>query len=217
MPKKIDLTNNRYGRLSVMKDTGKRSNSKKIIYLCKCDCGTEIEVAGYSLVKGDTKSCGCLRVDMMTTHGSYKSRLYKIWAGMLGRCNTESTTNYSNYGGRGISVCDNWHDFKKFKEWSLVNGYDKEMTIDRIDVNGDYEPTNCRWITRKEQNRNKRNNVFVNVKGEKMTLKDVSEKYGIRYKTIILRHKAGLIGDELIMPLQPGVKYSNRGVSGNNG
>lgn len=206
MVKKIDLSNKKFGRLFVIKDTGKRSPSKKIIYLCKCDCGKTVEVTGYSLKKGDTKSCGCLRIEMMTTHGMYRSRLYKIWAGMLSRCDTETATGYKNYGGRGITVCTEWREFENFQQWAFKNGYEENLTIERIDTNGNYEPSNCKWATKKEQNRNKRNNVYVKVKGEKMTLKDVSDRYGMDYKTIRLRYKAGLRGDEIIKPLQPGVK-----------
>lgn len=207
MPKKIDLSGMEFGRLLVIKDAGKRNANKKIIYLCKCNCGNVVEVAGQELKKGDTKSCGCLRKEMMTTHNSYQTRLYKIWAGMISRCYCETATGYKHYGARGIKVCEEWRKFETFSEWSCESGYKDDLTIERKNVNGDYCPENCKWATRKEQNRNRRNNVFVTIKGLKMTLIDVSEKYQMDYKTVWLRYGAGLRGEEIIKPLQPGVKH----------
>ncbi len=128
--------------------------------LCECECGNKTVVLKSNLVKGHTKSCGCNRVQnakkQFTKHGQSNTRLYRIWVEMRNRCYLKSDTNFSKYGARGITVCDEWrNDFKAFYDWSMVNGYSDELTIDRIDGKGNYEPTNCRWATYKEQNLNR--------------------------------------------------------------
>lgn len=120
----------------------------------------------------------------ITTHNSTKTRLYKIWDGMRDRCKRQSHKHYKDYGGRGITVCEAWEDFKTFAEWAIAHGYKNTLTLDRIDYNGNYEPDNCRWVTMKEQARNKRNNHCVNVDGKTMTLSECAEKYGIPKSTI---------------------------------
>lgn len=129
--------------------------------LCKCDCGNETIVLKANLVRGHTKSCGCNRSinarKLFTKHGQCGTRLYRIWVEMVHRCYLKSDTNYKKYGARGITVCDEWrNDFKSFYDWSMSNGYTDELTIDRIDSDGNYEPTNCRWATYKQQNLNRK-------------------------------------------------------------
>lgn len=158
--RRIDRTGKRYGRLLVISDNGDGK------WLCRCDCGNTVSVSGSSLGSGDTKSCGCLRRDRqrkaVVTHGQYQTRLYRLWANMIARCETESRREYKNYGGRGISVCEEWrNDFTSFRDWAVSNGYDPKLPtdkcmLDRIDNDGNYCPSNCRWVTRSEQNRNKR-------------------------------------------------------------
>ena len=147
MPKLNDLTGQRFGRLTVLERT-------ELKWLCKCDCGNKKIVAGGHLVSGDTKSCGCLRIK----HGMRNTRLYSIWHGMKERCYNTKHKFYKHYGGRGIKVCEEWkNDFQTFADWALSHGYADNLTIDRIDVNGNYEPSNCQWATNAEQQRNKRN------------------------------------------------------------
>lgn len=130
----------------------------------------------------------------VTTHHSSNSRIFKIWDSMKQRCYLKSHTQYHNYGGRGIAICDEWlgdNGFYAFQEWAMEHGYSDELTIDRIDVNGDYTPKNCRWVTMKEQARNKRNNRVIDYKGQTMTLTEASEKYGIKMTTLKERLNLG--------------------------
>ena len=138
-----------------------------------------------------TLSCGCLgrenRIKSVRKHGLSKTRIYGIYLGMMDRCYDSSNNNYRNYGGRGISVCDEWlgdDGAIRFKEWAMNNGYEDTLTLDRIDVNGDYCPPNCRFATMKEQNNNKRDNVFIEINGERKTMKQWSEAIGIGFTTL---------------------------------
>lgn len=129
------------------------------------------------------------------------TRIYSIWCDMKKRCNNKNQSNYNNYGGRGIKVCKEWNDdFESFLEWSISNGYNDSLTIDRIDVNGNYEPSNCRWVTWEEQHYNKRNTVYIEVDGQKMTLKEIAEKYELTYSCVFTRYNRGrnvISGDKL--------------------
>lgn len=163
-----DITGNRYGRLTVLAKSAEKcaSGSK---WVCKCDCGNIIITARCGLTSGHTKSCGCLRhITAITRKVNYKhggshghDRLYKVWDGMKARCNNPHNSRYDRYGGRGIKVCKEWNDdYMAFKAWAMKAGYDPtaprgKCTIDRIDNNGNYEPSNCRWVDNSTQQRNK--------------------------------------------------------------
>lgn len=161
-----DLTGQRFGRLTVIRRDGS-SRQGLAAWLCRCDCGRECVVEGAMLRKGNTKSCGCLHSEAArerwTTHGQSDSRLNSIWQAMKQRCYNSSNKNYNRYGGRGITVCDEWlNDFKAFYIWAMANGYDEnapygQCTIDRIDNDKGYNPENCRWVDMKTQNNNKSN------------------------------------------------------------
>lgn len=188
-----DLTGQRFGRLTVL---GRKQNDKKNIWLCQCDCGNTAFVYKHDIVSGKTKSCGCLRREATAAnrkkHGMSNSRLYRIWNAMKERCQCETNVQYSDYGGRGIAVCDEWKDdFQAFHDWAISNGYNENLTIDRINVNGNYCPENCRWATGKEQNANKRNNRILTYNGKSQTLQQWSEETGIEYTTLLYRIKHG--------------------------
>lgn len=134
-----------------------KSTKKEHLGIFRCFCGEEFTARLYQINSGWQKSCGCIRGRKNVTHGLSKDRLYNIWKNMLYRCNNSKYKYYHNYGGRGISVCSEWQDdYATFKEWSLANGYSDNLSIDRINVDGNYEPSNCRWTTATVQNRNTR-------------------------------------------------------------
>lgn len=163
-----DLSGKRFGRLTVLRRCNEEVNHSygHSVWICVCNCGKETVVYGSSLLQGRTKSCGCYQAETArqanSTHGQSNTRLHRIWAGMKERCCNINAANYKNYGGRGISVCEEWmRDFVAFRDWAVTHGYSDDLSIDRIDVNGNYDPENCRWATAKEQNNNKRNNRLL--------------------------------------------------------
>ena len=171
MPAFIDLTGKRFGRITAIMPLQKRTRNGGVVWQCRCDCGKEFQTTANALRTNMTTSCGCKRIEVLKnspihiTHGGESDRLYGVWRGMKQRCKNPNHNRYRFYGGRGIKICPEWEkDYSAFREWAYANGYDEyaprgECTIDRIDVDGDYTPENCRWVTMKVQNRNKRKDV----------------------------------------------------------
>lgn len=158
-------------------------------YLCKCDCGKETIVEKSHLRKNvnATKSCGC---SMGTHHMSHKNRIYNIWTGIRRRClsSKQSNIDYKNYKGRGITICEEWkNDFKTFYDWAIANGYKDDLTIDRINNNGNYEPSNCRWATKAEQTLNYRRNRKLLFNGKILTIKEISDLLKMKYNTLYMK------------------------------
>ena len=187
----------KYGRLTVIREAPPQQWSKYKIrmVLCSCDCGKEKVVRLEYLRCGHTKSCGCNRklisAKVRETHGESGTRLHGIWSGMLARCRNKNRKSYKHYGAIGISVCYEWLSFENFQEWSLANGYKENLTIERIDTGGNYEPSNCKWITKAEQARNKRNNRLVSYRGETKILVEWSEELQIDYNLLQRRLSSG--------------------------
>ena len=191
----FDLTGMRFNRWSVVRRV-ENSKAGQTRWLCKCDCGTGGVVQAAALKTGHSKSCGCLIVETTikrsTKHGHATngiSNTYKTWAGMMSRCSDANNDRFFDYGGRGISVHARWHKFEGFL--ADMGEKPKGSSIDRINVNGNYEPGNCRWATHTQQARNKRNNRLVTALGQTMCVADWAERTGLRSNTIIDRLKAG--------------------------
>ena len=173
MGKVIDLTGQKFGRLTVIERADVRSHRREIVWRCVCDCGNMKDIPGYSLRSGMTSSCGCWKSEVLanfkirsTTHGLYHHPLHGIWNGMKIRCYDKNRKQYKNYGGRGIEVCDEWkNDFKAFYDWAMANGYQKGLSIDRIDNDGDYCPENCRWADNFTQANNSRQCHYIQYDG----------------------------------------------------
>lgn len=196
-----DISGMRFGRLIALEPIGTAPHGKPLDWLCKCDCGHITVINGSRLRNGSTKSCGCLQRELSsermrkrsTKHGDCISRLYSIWSCMKNRCLCENNTHFDDYGGRGITVCDKWKDnFEVFKSWAISHGYMDSLTLDRIDNDGNYEPKNCRWVTRKEQAQNRRTTHMVEFKGEVKPLSEWEVITGISASTLRQRlYKAG--------------------------
>lgn len=208
MPKFIDLTGRRFGAWIVIRELPIRID-RQIYWECKCDCGAIVSVIGQNLRKGGSESCGCvgakIRAEKNTKHGLINSKSYRIWAGMLQRCNNPKCNIYEYYGGRGIEVCERWHIFENFYE--DMGERPKGMSLDRKDSNGHYNKDNCKWSTYKEQSRNTRTNRFLTFHGKTQTMIAWSEELGIGYQAIRSRLRKGMSDDEVLgTPYNPRMK-----------
>lgn len=198
-----DITGNKYGRLTVIKripNTLERTTR----WLCKCDCGKLHEVNKNMLINGTTQSCGCYARELFMgnklkeTHDESRTRLYRVWQSMKQRCYDKNTNGYKDYGARGITVCEEWLKYENFSKWAKENGYQDNLTIDRKDNSKGYSPDNCRWLTIKEQNRNKRYNHIIELNGEKHCMGYWSEKLKIPMSTIVNRTNRGCTPEEIL-------------------
>ncbi|MEY9980363.1 hypothetical protein [Lysinibacillus sp. RC79] len=196
-----DLTSLTFGRLTVLKlhEVVTYKNNKKVArWLCKCSCGKETIVFRSNLINGHSTSCGCYQKEIVSTHNLTNHRLYSIWLDIKKRCFDKNRKSYKDYGGRGITICDEWKEFINFYNWSINNGYSNSLTIDRIDNDRDYELSNCRWTTRFVQNNNTRKNVYVEFDGERKTLSQLAREYELSPSTIKYRLNNGYEGKELV-------------------
>lgn len=200
---KLNLKGQKFGRLTVLEMDKVIKN--KTMWKCLCDCGNEVSVFGSNLKRGNSLSCGCMANEMlskrMTTHKKSYTRIYGIWIGMKQRCFNPNVKSYSNYGQKGIRVCDEWmgeNGFQNFYDWSMLNGYNDELSIDRIDVNGNYEPSNCRWANNETQMNNMSTNVYLTYKGKTQTITQWSKETGIKAATLNYRHRNGWSDKECI-------------------
>lgn len=186
MPKLIDLTGKKFGRLTVI-DRAPNSAKCETRWNCVCECGAKTTVRGKNLIQGITRSCGCIRKDprpYRNTHGMSRTRLYRIWSLIKNRCENENSPAYRNYGGRGIELCEDWHSSSAFFEWALSNGYAENLTIDRIDNNKGYSPENCRWVDETTQGNNKRTNRYITIGDKTKTLAQWCREYNMNYKAV---------------------------------
>ena len=195
-----DLTGNRYGRLTVLGLD--RVENKKSFWRCLCDCGNHTIVRSDCLKSGTgrpcTLSCGCYNREKKSSYidDRSKEKLYRVYYGMLERCNNPNATAYKHYGARGIKCL--FGGYPQFKSWALSNGYKEGLTIDRIDNNGNYEPSNCRWVTMKAQNVNKRNTIRITVNGVRKPLSMWAKEYKLPYTTVYNRYRKGLPVNEIL-------------------
>lgn len=209
---KNDLTGKTFSRLYVIgvADTGTR----KTYYYCKCVCGKMKTVRSDSLIDGTARSCGCMKLEQDRinleanhTHKQSGTRLYEIWQGMRTRCYRVTDARYHRYGGRGISICDEWkNDFVAFYDWANKNGYSESLTIDRIDNNGNYDPTNCKWSTAEKQCNNRESNIKITIGNTTKTLTQWCEIFDLEYSAIHARYVRNGFGgiDELFSPTRNG-------------
>lgn len=192
-----NIIGEKYNRLTVISEAPRRNGRR---YLnCVCDCGNETTVSYSNLVGGQVKSCGCLKKEIASAaatnrnyiHGEEGTHLYRVWSGMKTRCSNPKHVFFNRYGGRGISVCDEWLTFKGFSEWAHANGFREGLSLDRIDNDKGYSPENCRWVPKEMQQRNRTTNHYVTIDGVTLPLISWAEKNGISYNTVLSRIRYG--------------------------
>lgn len=214
-----NLNGEKFGRWTVISDPILQNNRIFFKCICSCDNKTISQVRSDRLKNGTSKSCGCYKLEVITKTGMSRDRMYGIWDGMIRRCYDKSNKRYSNYGGRGIRVCKDWlNDFMIFYNWAIENGYEENLTIERIDVDKNYEPSNCCWITMAEQAKNKTNTIYITLDtGETYRLTDFANQNNVSRETVLKRYKNGINNKERLIQELPtdntsgiiGVSYSN--------
>jgi len=216
MSKRLEIEGEKFGRLTVLKFYDIDPKRRESRWLCKCECGNKTIARGCKLTSGHTKSCGCLNKEITlkasTTHGLSSEKLYFVWKAMIARCENPKNPVYKDYGGRGIKVCNEWHDLEIFMEWATNNGYREALEIDRIDNDGNYEPCNCRFTTRRKQTLNTRRNIKITIDGQTKTLTEWAEIYNLKVNTLQYRYHRGDRGKRLVRPVE--TKYRHGQVGG---
>lgn len=190
----------KFGRWQVVSKSEERQN----YFLCECECGTRREVRGTHLKSGKTKSCGCYKKDktseVFAKHKLRNHPLYIAWANMKSRCNNRNNPSYKDYGERGIKICDEWQEFENFYHWSIANGYEKGLSLDRVNVNGNYDPSNVRFANDDIQANNKRNTRYITINGVVKTVSEWAKISGIKRDTFQSRIRLGWEGERLLEP-----------------
>lgn len=192
--KALDLKGKKFNNLTVLEKT--KNKGEKVLWKCQCACGKITFVTTCNLRGDKVKSCGCLKnqnlISRNTKHNQRHTKLYEVWKSIKQRCLNPNNRYFKNYGGRGITICKEWKDdFINFYNWSIENGYKENLTIDRIDNNGNYDPSNCRWTNRYIQANNTRNNHYIFFNNENLTISQWAKKLNISYHTLFLRLKNG--------------------------
>ena len=184
-----DMTGETYGKLTVRSRAERKGGYTGAFWNCECECGNTIVASGNDLRRGHTKSCGCMKgTNQRTTYEHRGTQIYRTWVNIKTRCYNKNQKSYQHYGGRGITVCKEWREnFREFYDWAMANGYQEGLTIDRKDNDGNYEPSNCRWVTRKEQMNNYRGNHLVTIDGETHTITEWSKITGVPAGRIVAR------------------------------
>lgn len=190
-----DISNQKFGRLTPIEYVG--IHKTRSAWLCKCDCGNETIVSTDKILSGHTKSCGCLKIK----YSIINKRIFQIWYNMQSRCKKSNRKDSKYYFGKGIKICREWDTYENFQSWALENGYADNLTIDRIDTKGDYKPSNCRWITLAEQQRNKRNCRYLTINGVKKTLAEWSREIGISRSTLQYRIEKNMPVEKIMSKL----------------
>lgn len=211
---KEEVVGNVYGHITVLADAERKGRNSRFV-LCVCKCGTKKEFRMQLLKTGKTKSCGCVSHEMgaekRRTHGGTGTRLHNIWRSIKRRCYNPNERVYEYYGGKGVVMHDDWlFDFARFRDWSEKNGYSEDLTIDRIDNTGNYEPSNCRWVSMQVQSNNKSNNRMMKINGTTKTVADWSRFTGVNVKTIYNRLYSGYPEHASILSVEEFKEY-NRG------
>lgn len=194
-----DLTGQQFGRLTVIGIDSKVNKSHEKYWLCRCSCGMEKSVSGTALKNGYTKSCGCLKRELLQNNRHSNLHLYQVWQDMKQRCMNPNNKYYYRYGNRGIRVCSEWlNDYDIFYIWAISNGYKQGLQIDRIDNDGDYSPSNCRWVTPKQNTNNRSISRQICFNGETHSFSEWSQITGIPITTIRYRYEAGKTPEEIL-------------------
>lgn len=188
--KREKYINKKYNKLIILSIIKNDYDINKTKVLCKCDCGNEKVIYLGNVIRGLTKSCGCIRKKNgykqgtnKKTHGQSKTKLYRVYKNVINRCYNKNHDHYKHYGGRNIKMCDEWlNDFMSFYNWAYDNGYTDMLTIDRIDNNGNYEPNNCRWVDMSVQSNNKRNTVYLTYNNKTQSMKQWANELGLNYE-----------------------------------
>lgn len=183
---KVNLSGLKFNKLTVIGfDKYIRTTA---YWICECECGNKKSIQQTHLKSGKTKSCGCIKKKNANYFYETNERLYNIWKGVKARCLNKNKKRYSDYGGRGIKICEEWKNAENFIQWALENGYKDNLTLERINVNGNYEPSNCKWVTTKEQAKNKRNSKIVIYDNNEYCLSDIIERLNLENEKVKIRN-----------------------------